>query len=250
VQSSRSLAGSLNKLEFKTTTAKAVLAATDFVMISQPIEGSRPDFIAAGWGAAGAKSFMYRVDQQLPAGLYHIHAQNSAGNRHIAVPFTATGSEAVIEVAIPGDTAGTWLTGDGVIGVVIDIVLAAGSSRTGGTASTWSGSTFYAASTQKNILDSTANVAQITDVGLRLDPDATGVYGQYEVGGVDPVYRSERYWWVVTVLVGALAGVATNYFWPVRMSKTPNSTVTPTGGSGAVIIVDAKAGISKRGIAS
>lgn len=193
VQSSKSLAGAANKLEFKTTTAKASLAATDFVLISQPIEGSRPDFVAAGWGAAGAKPFVFRVDQQLPAGLYHIHAQNSAGNRHVAVPFTATGTESVIEVAIPGDTSGTWLTGDGQIGVVIDIVLAAGSSRTGGAASTWGAATYYAASAQANILSSTANVARLADVGLRLDPDATGVYGQYEVGETDAVFRSERY---------------------------------------------------------
>jgi hypothetical protein len=198
VQSSKSLAGSKNKLEFKTTTAKASLGASDFVMLSQPIEGSRPEFVAAGWGAAGAKQFVLRFEATLPAGAYHVHVQNSAGNRHITVPFTVAGGDAntakVHEVIIPGDTSGTWLTGDGQIGMVIDIVLAAGATLTGGTASTWGATTYYAASTQTNILSSTSNVARLADVGLRLDPDATGVYGQYEVGEVHPVYRSERYY--------------------------------------------------------
>lgn len=235
VQSSRSLAGAANKLEFKTTTAKGALAATDFVMISQPIEGSRPDFVAAGWGAAGAKPFIYRHEMSLPAGLYHLHVQNSAGNRHIAIPFTVAGGDAnaakVHEIVVPGDTTGTWLTADGTIGATFDVVLAAGTSRTGGSASTWGASTFYAASTQKNILDSTANVARLADVGLRLDPDATGVYGAYQVGEVDADYRSERYWCQLPLTAGVLIGcgqafAATNgaifVSFPFRLCQTPN----------------------------
>lgn len=231
VQSSRSLAGGVNKLEVKCTTAKASLGATDFVMISQPIEGSRPDFVAAEWGTADAKPFVFRVDQTLPAGTYHIHAQNSAANRHIAIPFTATGTEAVIEVAIPGDTAGTWLTGDGEIGVVIDIVLAAGATLTGGSASTWGGATFYAASTQFNFLSSTANTGLITDVGLKLDTEETGVYGPYDVGEVHPDYNSYRY----IRPNGAMAGVAsgTNTFGAtcdhLGMAKSP-TFLTAGGG--------------------
>lgn len=197
IQSSRSLAGAANKLEFKTTTAKASLGASDFVMISQPIEGSRPDFVAAGWGAAGAKQFVYRHEMSLPAGLYHLHVQNSAGNRHIAVPFTVAGGDAnvakVHEIVVPGDTAGTWLTADGVIGAVFDVVLAAGATLTNAAGASWGATAYYAAATQFNILSSTANVARLADVGLKLDPDATGVYGAYEVGEVDAVYRSERY---------------------------------------------------------
>lgn len=191
----RTLANALDQIEFKTTTAKAVLGASDFVTLTQNIEGSA--FAAAGFGTAAAVPLVLRAEVKLPAGTYHFHVSNSAANRHCAIPFTITGAEintpTVKEIIVPPDTSGTWLTADGVIGITCDLVLAAGSSKTGGTASTWGGTAYLAASTQKNILDSTANVVRLADVGIKLDPDATGVYGAYEVGEVDAVYRAERY---------------------------------------------------------
>jgi hypothetical protein len=239
---SRTLAGSAHKLEFKATTAKTTLGATDYVSISQPIEGSQPEFIAAGWGAAGAKPFVFRFEFSAPAGLYHVHATNSAANRHIAIPFTVEPADAgvakVYEVVIPGDTSGTWLIGEGTIGVLLDIVEAAGSSLTGGSASTWGGTTYYAATTQKNILDSTSNVVRVGDFGLRLDPDATGVYGRYGVGEVDPVYQSERY--ALALALYPLGRAASNNrlytgIVPIKMCKVPTlasgATFTVDGGS-------------------
>ncbi len=248
---SRTLAGSAHKLEFKTTTAKTTLGATDYVSISQPIEGSQPEFIAADWGAVGAKHFVFRFEFSAPAGLYHVHATNSAANRHIAIPFTVASGDAgvakVYEVSIPGDTSGTWLKGDGQIGVLLDIVLAAGSSVTGGTAGTWGSTTYYAANTQKNILDSTSNVVRLADFGLRLDPDSTGVYGLYRVGEENNVYRSERYFFKTydpETPIGSIeapgslsssnAGTATSLGGlycqlPVLMSKIPVVTFISSG---------------------
>lgn len=187
----RSLANALNQIEFKTTTAKAVLGANDFATLTQNIEGS--SIAAAGWGTAAAIPMVMRFQFSGPAGLYHVHVTNSAANRHCSIPFTATGTAAVYEVVIPADTGGTWLTADGVIGATVDIVLAAGSSLTGGAASTWGATAFLAASTQVNVLSSTANVVRLADVGVKFDPAATGVYGAYRVGETDAVYRSERY---------------------------------------------------------
>jgi hypothetical protein len=236
--SDRTLSGNDRKIEFKTTTAKAVLAATDFVTITTIVEGSRPEWKAAAFGTADAKPFVFRIDQTLPAGLYHIHASNSAGNRNISVPFTATGSEAVITVAIPGDTTGTWLTADGTKGLVIDIVLAAGSTLTGGSASTWGATAYLAASTQFNILSSTSNVARLADVGLKNDPDATAVYGLFRVGEKDATYRSERYLFRKTSTSSAaelaMSGFgftdASTQFWidkfPFVMCKKPTGLVS------------------------
>lgn len=174
----RTLSGNDRVGEFKTTTAKASLGATDFVTLSTVIEGSRPEWKAAAFGTAGAKPFVYRFEFTGPAGLYHMHFQNSAGNRHCAVPFTVTAPEAnvatVRTLVIPADTTGTWLFGDGDKGLVCDLVLAAGATLTGGTASTWGATARLAATTQFNILSSTSNVARIADVGLKNDPDATG----------------------------------------------------------------------------
>ena len=229
----RTLANAVNQLEYKCTTAKGSLGASDNVLISQPIEAAW--FQQAGFGTASAQRLVMRFQVSLPAGLYHWHFANSAGNRHCSVPFTIAGGEAntavVKEIVVPPDTSGTWLTAEGVIGIVADLVLAAGATVTGGTASTWGGTTYYAASTQFNILSSTSNVARLADVGLKLDPDATGVYGQYEVGERDAVYRSERYAAKFNVVLGNTyngdGGSISKSWWvshPVRMAKTPTVT--------------------------
>ena len=231
----RTLANAVNQLEYKCTTAKASLGASDNVLISQPIEGAW--FQQAGFGTASAQRLVMRFQASLPAGLYHWHFANSAGNRHCSVPFTIAGGEAntavVKEIVVPPDTSGTWLTAEGVIGIVADLVLAAGATVTGGTASAWGGTTYYAASTQFNILSNTSNVARLADVGLKLDPDATGVYGAYEVGVVDAVYQPMRYWETAffptggQILLSGLHSGAQNsatYFHKLRKCKVPTVT--------------------------
>ena len=171
------------------------MGANDFVTLTQPIEGS--SIAEAGWGTAAAKPIVLRFQVQLPAGTYHVHVNNAAANRNISVPFIVAGGEAntavVKTVTIPGDTSGTWLTADGVIGATFDIVLAAGTSLTGGTAGVWGAPYLIAATAQFNILSSTANVARIADIGAKVDPDATGVYGAWKASEVDAKFRSERY---------------------------------------------------------
>jgi len=236
----RTLANAVNQLEYKCTTAKASLGASDNVLISQPIEGAW--FQQAGFGTASAQRLIMRFQVQLPAGLYHWHFANSAGNRHCSVPFTIAGGEAntavVKEIVVPPDTSGTWLTAEGVIGIVADLVLAAGATVTGGTASTWGGTTYYAASTQFNILSSTSNVARLADVGLKLDPDVTGVYGQYEVGEVDAVYRSDRYWQSKAISLQLYPDVAgrtiTSTFYVPRMCKNFTLTTISAGSASNV----------------
>lgn len=189
----RSLANSLNQVEFKTTTAKASLGANDFVTLTQPIEGS--SFAEAGFGTANAKPYAFRFQLTAPAGTYHWHFANSAANRHCSVPFVVAGGEAntpvVKEIVVPADTGGTWLTADGVIGLTAELVLAAGATLTGGTASTWGGTFYLAASANFNTLGSTANVVRLADVGIKKDEAAAG-YGAWSAE-VNPVYRAERY---------------------------------------------------------
>lgn len=191
----RSLANSLNQVEFKTTTAKASLGANDFVTLTQPIEGS--SFAEAGFGTANAKPYAFRFQITAPAGTYHWHFANSAANRHCSVPFVVAGGEAntavVKEVVVPADTGGTWLTADGVIGLTAELVLAAGATLTGGTASTWGGTFYLAASANFNTLGSTANVVRLADVGIKKDEAAAG-YGAW-AAITDAIYRSERYAW-------------------------------------------------------
>lgn len=251
----RTLAGSIDQLEYKCTLAKAVLGTNDSELITQPLEGSNVSDSA--FGTAAAKPFVDRFQVQLPAGTYHVHYANSAGNRHCAVPFVISAGEAntpvVRSIVVPADTGGTWLTGDGVIGIVRDLVLAAGSNFTGGTASTWGSTQYYAATSQANILSSTSNVARLADVGMRLDPDGAGVYGQFRVGEVGTVYRSERYlpYFSSGGLSGLIAsgqcysGVQAGFtlFCPVKPSK-PATGVIPSSASHIGVYNSTGSGVS------
>lgn len=185
--------GSPNRLRATVTTADASLAAGEYWTLSQNIEGSNvADF---QYGGANAKQSVLRFGFRGPAGTYGVALHNAAANRSFVSVFTVeagqSNTDTVQTIAIPGDTTGTWLTADGVIGITLDIVLAAGSTYRGNAG--WQAGNILATSAISNGMGTGSAIFELFDVGLRLDPDATGVYGQYEVGETDAVYRPERY---------------------------------------------------------
>ena len=166
--------GSAHQVEYKCTTSKASLGGSDSVTLTTKIEGLNAADLQ--YGTANAVSATRTFLFSGPAGTYNVHGQNQPGNRHIAIPFTPTAANTPenITVVIPGDTGGTWTVNNDTL-ITLDIVLAAGATITGGSASTWSGSTYFASATQKNILDNTANVVRTGDFIFAPDPDNTGV---------------------------------------------------------------------------
>ena len=186
-------AGSPNRLRATVTVADATLAAGEFWTLTQNLEGSNvADF---QYGGASAKNIVLRFGFKGPAGTYAVSLKNSAANRSYVALFTIAGGEAntdtVQTISIAGDATGTWLTADGVIGLTLDIVLACGTTFQGSTG--WQSGNILGTSGVSNGMGTGSAVFELFDVGLKLDPDATGIYGQYEVGEVHPVYRSERY---------------------------------------------------------
>lgn len=231
-----SLNGSKYQVEYKCTTAKASLGASDYVALTGKIEGF--DCQALKWGSASAVPATLSFNYTGPAGLRHVHIQNAAGNRHIAIPFTpaAADTEERITVAVPADTGGTW-TYDNTGMVTIDFIEAAGATVTGGTASTWGATTYYAAATQKNILDSIANVVRITDIQFSADPDSTGVAPAYEMPGyAETLRKCQRYYLngvTLSVDFNASAGSAYSYqqlAYPTTMRATPTLTTGAAAG--------------------
>lgn len=186
-------AGSPNRIRATVTVADGTLAAGEYWTLSQNLEGSNvADF---QYGGAAAKASVLRFGFKGPAGTYAVHLGNSAANRSFVALFTIAGGDANVDtvqtIAIPGDTSGTWLTADGVIGITLEIVLACGTTFQG--AAGWQSGNILGTSAVSNGMGTGSAVFELFDVGLRLDPDATGVYGAYEVGETDAVYRAERY---------------------------------------------------------
>jgi hypothetical protein len=231
--------GSPNRYRVTITTADASLAAGEYLTISQNLEGS--NVVDFRYGSAAAKASVLRFGFKGPAGTYAVHLGNSAANRSFVALFTIAGGDANVDtvqtISIPGDTTGTWLTADGVIGITLDIVLAAGSTFQG--VAGWQAGNILGTSAVTNGMGTISSVFELFDVGLRLDPDATGVYGQYEVGETDAVYRSERYWRQDSIRFSgnALAGSTVCYMtYGISLPQAKLPTPAISGNSGEINI--------------
>lgn len=194
----RSLYGSVDQLEWKCTTAKVSLAATDFVTLTHYIEGRRAASLA--WGTAEAKPLVDTFEISGPAGTLHLHYQNELANRHYCAPVIIEADEANTPVrktvVVPGDTTGTWATGTG-IGIIRDLVLAVGNNMTGA-AGVWGGTTVLAANTQANLMGNTSNVVRIADMGMYADPAETGLAPDWEAPDADDEeWACRRFYWKV-----------------------------------------------------
>lgn len=175
------------------TTADASLGAGELLTYTQNLEGSNVADLM--WGTSSAKPIVVRRGFRYPAGTWPVAFHNSAANRSYVTTFTVSAGEANTDIervfAIPGDTSGTWLATDGVIGITMDAVIGAGSTYQG--VSGWQAGNILTVSGASNGMAMSGAVFEFFDEGLKLDPDATGVYGAYEVGPTDAVYRSQRY---------------------------------------------------------
>lgn len=163
------------------TTPDAALAAGEFLTYTQNIDGGSVRDLK--WGTAGARPIMLRRGFKFPAGTWTVAFHNGAANRSYITTFTVSAPEAntdiVREFAIPGDTTGTWLNTDGSIGLTMDVVIGAGSTFQG--VSGWQAGNLLTVVGATNGMASSGAVFEFFDEGLRMDPDATGAYGQYEV---------------------------------------------------------------------
>lgn len=175
------------------TTPDSALAAGEYLTYTQNLEGSNVRSLK--WGATGALGVVIRRGFRFPAGTWPVALHNSATNRSYVTTFTVSALEAntdiVREFVIPGDVTGTWLKDDGVIGLTMDVAIGSGSTFQG--VAGWQAGNILTVAGASNGMNMAGAVFEFFDEGLRLDPDATGVYGQYEVGEVDAVYRAERY---------------------------------------------------------
>lgn len=241
------------------TTADTSLAAGEYLTYTQNLEGSNVrDF---KWGAAGANQIVIRFGIKAPAGTYAMALHNNGTTRSYVALFTITAPQAntdtVQTFAVPGDVTGTWLTGDGVIGLTMDIVLAAGTTFQG--VAGWQAGNILATSAVSNGMGTAAAVFEFFDAGIRLDVAATGVYGSYEVGYTDAVYRSERYSYRTLPAWRGAVDVSSNANrvggpHPVKMARSPVSAtitgaITITDGVGTVTIISVGTNFSTQDVA-
>ena len=164
--------GFSNYLGITSSSAYSVLTADTFAIL-QKIEGYNISNL--GWGTANAKTvtLSFQVYSSL-TGTFGGALQNSASNR--SYPFTFTASSAntwtSVSVTISGDTAGTWLTTNGV-GIQVVFGLGSGSTYSSGTANIWSSTNTNQPTGTVSIVGTSGATFYITGVQLEVGTTAT-----------------------------------------------------------------------------
>jgi len=155
-----------------TSTAATTVAASDYYVIAQRIEG--PNFVDFAWGSASAQSvtLSFWVRSSL-TGTFGGAVNNTGYTR--SYPFTYTINNANTweykTVTIPGDTTGSWPTNT-LSYLAVTFGLGVGST-TSGTANTWAGSTLNAPTGATSVVGTNGATFYLTGVQLELGGTAT-----------------------------------------------------------------------------
>ena len=231
-QSTTTPDGFKNSLKVEVTTADSSIAASEYYVIDQRIEGSNIPQLAWGTSAAKNVTLSFWVRSSV-TGTHGGAVSNSATDR--SYPYTYTISAADTwehkTITIDGDTSGTWLTTNGV-GIRLYWGLGAGAS-TSGTADAW-GAAEYRTATGAVQLIGTANATwYITGIQLEVGDVATA-FEHRTVG--DELARCQRYYFQIgpgpdTASAGGAMMTGTNIadgtiILPVTMRTVPTGITT------------------------
>jgi hypothetical protein len=219
--------GTVTAAAIYASTAKPSLVAGDFLLLIQPIEGiDIADFL---WGTVNAKSVVLRFSAYADtAGTYAFTIRNATANRSYVGSFTITtgGVWQSFSFAVPGDTTGVWPK-DNSVGLTLGFTAAAGSTYIAPAAG-WNAGNFVAPSGISNGAAVINQGLYITDVGLHLDPDKTGLAPPFNPPPYeDDLIRCMRYWfsWGSMILFVTYANGAVQmlsvYTFPVVMRTAP-----------------------------
>ena len=171
-QSSDAPTGFAHSLVFDVTTADTSIAASEFAIIQQHIEGSSISDLS--WGSASAQTVTLSFSvKATTTGTYCVALRNSANNRAYVAEYSVVSANTWERktITISGDTSGTWLTTNG-RGISVSFSFAAGSTYQT-TAGSWQAGNFLGTSSQTNLLALTSNEIRVTGVQLEPGPAAT-----------------------------------------------------------------------------
>lgn len=159
--------GSPYRASVAVTTADASIAAGEYAFFQIPLEGYEVADLALG--SAAARSFTVRLGfKPAVAGTYGISFRNASLNRSYVTSITVApgevGTDILRTVTVPGDTAGTWDKVNG-IGLLVNVVLACGTTQQTATLNAWQAGNLLAPTTQVNGIGATGTF-ELFDVGL------------------------------------------------------------------------------------
>ena len=159
--------GSSYSLHADVTTADASIAAGQYFLINQQIEGLVYKNIHS---KQITLSFWVKATK---TGTYCVSFQNGAAVRSYVAEYTVntTATWEKKSITLTLDTSGTWLYTNG-IGLRVYFAIACGSTHQTA-AGSWSAGSYFSTSNQVNGLDSTSNDFRLSQVQLELGSQAT-----------------------------------------------------------------------------
>ncbi len=226
--------GFSNSLRVSVTTAQATLAAGDYLVVQQPIEGVRTARLGFGVASAAPVAIGFFFKSAI-AGNFYVSLRNGALNRAHVRRFACAAANVWqwVVMTFPGDVAGSWSAGTGV-GLCVSVALAAGSGLQG-TVNAWQAANLLAGADQTNGFSTLNASFQLS--GFCVFPgtqapamaDAWKCRPQFD----DELRRSQRYLRVLRA--GAAAGVfggglvgATTAVWRIKIDAPAAMRAAPT----------------------
>lgn len=228
-------AGNSYRARVSITAAKPSLAASDFLVYQQGIEGRY--LAGTKLGSANARrlfgSFLFRG----PAGTYGWRFGSAGGLRTWIGIFTISAAQAntdtVQTFSIDPETSGAWNLSSNAAGGVFSVVLACGSDHFGNVG--WNTINKMSTTAQSNGLSATSNTFELGDIDLY--PDISGIGTVRPFVAPDPtieLLRCQRYYFrQPTAASGMFSSQLSNvnyrsltFRFPVMMRIAPTCVIT------------------------
>ena len=232
-QDSSAPEGFANSLKFACTTADTSIAAGEYGIIQQPIEGQNLQHFAKGTSNAKPYAVSFYVKGNASATyVCELWDNDTSGNRQISKTFNVTTDWTRVELSFPADTTGA-LDDDNNSSFLFNIWLHGGSTYTGGTlnSSAWASLTSAnRAAGISSFFDSTDRTFFLTGVQLEVGQNPTEFEHEPFERTVDKCSRYATF--IRHGGVGANAGYSNSYanYLPVAPMRA-NPTVTRSNGS-------------------
>ena len=183
-------------LRVNCTTADTSLGASQYIVVSQRVEGRNLRHL--GFGLAGTRYATLQFWQRSPAGTYYVSFRNASYNRYYLGSYTIASANTWEKhvITIPIDTSGTWAS-DHSTG--LDIQWSLGNGSPTGTVGSWTGGSSHAGSGQFNFFGTVGNDFYLTGVQFEAGTVATP-FESIDYGS--ELAKCQRYYYPITAPEG------------------------------------------------
>ena len=213
----------------KTTTAQASLAAGDFSVIVQPLEGTSVRRLRYGSSAARGSWLRFRASAS-QSGTASVAIRNASNNRSWVQTFSVTTTPTDYSFFVVGDTTGTWPT-DGSQSANVVFTHSCGTNSQTATLGAWQAGNFFASTSQSNMMDTVNRELAVTDVQWN---DAPILLPFQSIDFIAELDRCKRYFITIPALgTGSPFGVGhatstTQGFYTVPFTQQVRTSISVT----------------------